>query len=113
MPSSGATVAAHSAGDMSFCRHSIARLKAADLAAAFDDFTVKLMPNREWHRNRFAGPFIPFVNVDVGAADGGAADPNEYIVMPGYRFLDILKPDTGFGFGFDQCSHVPFETPSL
>src|SRR5439155_13935203 len=49
---------------------------------------------------------VPFVNVEVGAADSGAMHANEHVVDADRWLGNILQPQARFGFAFDQCFHL-------
>jgi hypothetical protein len=95
-----ATIAADTAGNMSFRGHPVADVKALDIAATFDDLTTEFMPDRKWNRNGVLCPVIPLEDMDIGAANGSASDLDQDIVVSDFRCIDILHPDAAFSIRF-------------
>jgi hypothetical protein len=52
------------------------------------------MPHDHRHRDRLLRPGVPFVDVQVGAADAGFADLDEDIIDADLRLRDILEPES-------------------
>src|SRR5580698_7335300 len=103
MPASRQTIAAASAHHMPLAAHQIARAKIADVRSNLHDFADEFMPDRHRHRNGALRPFIPVVNVNVGAADSRAAYANQNIIDPDGWFGNIFEPQSGLTFAFDKC----------
>lgn len=79
------TVAAPSANYVTFSADKLARKEVRHIRSDCRDFANKLMADHHGNRDSFARPGIPLVNVHVGAADGGAPNPNQNIVNPNLR----------------------------
>ena len=77
-------------GNVTFRRDAITNLESTYFAAEFNNLSIEFMPDSKRDWNCPARPFIPFVNVDVGAANGGAVYTNEYVVVPRDRLVNIL-----------------------
>jgi hypothetical protein len=105
MASSGTTVAAHAAGNMSFGGNPVSNTEALYLNATLDDLTTEFVPDGHWYRDRFTCPVIPLIDMDVGAAYRSSFDPDQDIVVSDRRLVDILEPDTTLGFRFNECTH--------
>src|SRR5690606_33113275 len=60
----------------------------------------------------FRGPGVPFVDMQVRAANGGLADLDEHVVGPDVRHRRLDHPDAFLGFFFAQGFPVYFLTPS-
>ena len=80
MPPTGQTIAAMSAGNMTFADDKIALGKPADIAADAINFADELVPDRHRDRDRFLCPRIPVVNMDIGPADRCLERANEDVV---------------------------------
>src|SRR5690606_37024926 len=89
----GAAVAAVAAGDVSLAGDPVADLEAAHLLADADHLADVLVAHHHGHRDGFAGPFVPVVDVHVGAADGGLADADEQVVVTDLGFWHLGEPD--------------------
>ena len=76
-------------------------MKIADIAAHLDHFPDELMADNHGNGDGFLGPCVPFVNMEVGAADASFVDFDEDIVDAGGRFGDVLQPEAAFSVGFD------------
>ena len=65
------TISAATADDVAFAADDFARVKIVDVAADFDNFTDEFVTDGHGNRDGGGGPFVPFVDVQVGAADAG------------------------------------------
>ena len=101
----GKTIAAMSTSDVAFADNKIARRKAFHVIADKIDHADKFMADRHRHRNRFLGPGVPIIYVDVGAADGRLQDANEDIICACFRNRDFLEPQAGLGFSLHDGLH--------
>ena len=80
MSAAGKTIAAMSAGNMTFADDKIALGKPAYIAADAINFADELVPDRHRDRDRFLRPRIPVVNVNIGAANRCLQRANEDVV---------------------------------
>jgi hypothetical protein len=80
MAAPGEAVAAAAADDVAFAADDLAGEEVVDVGADLDDFADELMPHGHRHGDGLLGPGIPFVDVQVGAADAGLADLDEDVV---------------------------------
>src|SRR5277367_5939481 len=106
MPPPGTAVAAMPAGDVSLAGNSIAGFHTAHFAADLHDLARVLMTDCHRHRNGFLRPGIPVVDMHVGAANGGAVDFDEHIVVTDRGLGHVFHPDSRFCASFDQCFHL-------
>src|SRR3974390_2864700 len=60
------------------------------------------------HGNRRLRPSVPFVNVQVGAADAGAVHLDHHVIDADFGLGDVHEPQTLFRFIFDKCFHNKF-----
>ena len=64
------------------------------------------MTNNKWCFYGLLRPFIPFVNMQVGAADGGLLHADQHVVVADAGRLDVLHPDArrgrDLGMGAEQ-----------
>ena len=81
--------------DMPLGTDNLAGVEIPDVGADLDDAADKLVTDDQRHRDRPPRPGVPFVDVQIGAADAGAQNLDE----------DIVDAD-GFGTGASS-SHRP------
>src|SRR5687767_10539579 len=105
MAATGQTVAATSANDMPFRADDVTQMEIIHVRADLHDFADKFVTDHHRHWDRLLRPRVPFVNVQVGAADSGLVNPDEHIIDPTLRLGDILEPETGFRLRFDEGFH--------
>ena len=77
---------------MSFRGNPVTNRKAFDLNSTIDNFAVKLVADSHWYWSRFAGPVVPLEDMYIRAADGGAPNFDQYIVVADARLFDIFEP---------------------
>ena len=94
------TVAAVSAGDMPFGGDAVAYLEVPHTGTAVRHDTHKLMPHRVRGLAVSLGPCIPFIHMQIRAADSSFGNFDENIVHSHFRHRYIFHPDTGFGVFF-------------
>ena len=70
----GVTVAAVAAGDMTLAGDALADREARDARAKLGDLADILMADDLWGLDVLLRPLVPFVDMDVGAADRGLVD---------------------------------------
>lgn len=90
---------------MAFAGNAIANFEAAHFLSHLEDFTDVFVTDMHWHGNRFLRPFIPFPDMDVGPADGGLANSDEYVVVSDFRTLHARERKTGSTFEFGEGFH--------
>ena len=106
MPPAGHAVAAMPAHHVPLATDNFAHGKISHVTAHLDDFADKLMPHHQRHRHGFARPIVPFVDVQIGAADAGATHLDEDVIgrHPGLR--NVLEPKSFSGLFFNECLHL-------
>ena len=97
MAASRAAVAAITARDVALRRDPVADLQATHLDAEVDDFATEFVADGHRHRDSGARPVVPLENMDIRAADRGAVDLDQDIVMANLRRGDVFHPDAAFG----------------
>ena len=63
------------------------------------------MPDDHRHGNRLLRPGVPFVDVQIGAADAGAQHLDQHVVDADGRPGHVLEPKSLGGFFLDECEH--------
>src|SRR5205823_5205409 len=96
MPSPRQTVPASAADDVSLAADNLPGKEVRHVGACCDDFTDKFMSDDHRYRDSFGGPVVPFVYVQIGAADTGAVHPNQHVVDAEDRLGHVLEPETTF-----------------
>src|SRR5260370_18952789 len=76
----GQAVAAAPADHVSFATHDIAGMRIVDIRPDFDNLSHELITDRHGHRNGALRPVIPVVDVQIRAANAGAAHANHHVV---------------------------------
>ncbi len=97
MAAAGEAVAAASAGDVTFAGDEVADFEVGDVGADGGDFADEFVADDHGHRNGLLSPFVPLVDVDVGAADAGTADADKNIVDAVIGLRNIFEPEASFG----------------
>jgi hypothetical protein len=93
-------VSAMTANDMAFSAHHLPGKKVLHVGANFDNFADELVADDHRHGNGLLRPFIPFIDVNIGAANAGAVDADENVVDADFGLGNLLKPESGFRFSF-------------
>ena len=65
--------------------------KSFDVGADFDDFANEFVADRHGHGDGFLRPNVPFIDVEVGAADAGAVDLDEDVIDADRRGGEFLQ----------------------
>lgn len=94
-------VAAMAADDVSLGRDAFAYMYATHTGTYFYDLSHELVAHGIRGAAVGLGPFIPFIHMQVGAADGGFLDLDEDIVDTYFRHGNIFHPDAGLGVAFN------------
>src|ERR1017187_430903 len=101
----GAALQALAASHVHFGGYEIALLHAGDLIAKRDHLAAEFVSWDQRRMNASLGPAVPFINVEIGAADGGNFDFDENVgasVAGNFDFADLR---TWRGFRLDHCEH--------
>ena len=106
MPPAGEAVAAAAAHHVALRADDFAREKIFHVRADFSDFADKLVPDHHGRGNRLLRPFVPLVDVHVGAADAGAIHVDEHVVDADLGLGNVLEPKPWFAFLLDECFHI-------
>ena len=110
--STAETVAAAPADDVSFSGNQIAGLQVGHSGTNGFNNATELMAHGHRHGDCATRPRVPFVNVHIGAANRCFANADQCIHRTGFRFGNVLQPDSRFRFGFDECFHVAWRRGS-
>jgi hypothetical protein len=101
----GTAVAAMATDDMAFGRDPVAHFVAGDALAELRDPPNEFVPDNQAGPDGPLRPFVPVVDVQVGAADGGFFQPDQDLVGAGFGHGDLFHPDAGRGIAFYQGLH--------
>src|SRR5882762_503621 len=80
------------------------------VGADLDHLTHEFVPDHHGNRDRLPRPFVPFEDVNIGAADAGPLHPDEDIVDADARDIHLFEPQAGFRFALDQRFHMLLKT---
>src|SRR6185437_11512751 len=94
-----AAVHVHVGGDI------LTGLEALDLAAHAFDVSAELMAERQRRVDAPLSPAVPFIDVEVGAADGGGVHPHQHVTRADFGHGNSLQLGAGGGAGFDKGTH--------
>ena len=98
-------VAAVAADDVALGGNDFAGKKILDVGADFDDLADELMADDHWERNGFARPIVPFINMEIGAANAGFPNPNQDIVLFDNRDWCLFEVQSDFIAAFNESFH--------
>ena len=101
----GQAIAAPSADDVAFSADDLTGIKIRDIGSDLDDLAHELVTHHHRDGDRFAGPIVPFIDVNVGAADAGPVDLDQDVIDADLRLGNFFEPKTFFRFTFDKCLH--------
>ena len=73
--------------------------------ADFDDLAAEFMADDHRHGNCLRCPAVPIIDMDVGAADGGALDADQHVLGSRFGDREAIEPDAGFGLQLGQRGH--------
>lgn len=99
------TVAAASADDVAFAADELADDKIGDVGTELDNLADEFVADDEAGADCGAGPGIPVVDVQIGAADSRIENADFYVVDSDVWFGNIFKPEAAFAAAFYQCLH--------
>ena len=108
----GEAVAAASADDVTFAGDDLADGEIGDVGADGDDLADELVADGEADGDGGAGPGVPVVDVEVGAADAGVEDANLYVVDADLGLGNVFEPEAAFGAAFYECLHSVRSLPA-
>ena len=106
--SPGSTCRASPARDVGLRRHERSGLDVMHLGADSLDRPGHLVPER--HREStypLLSPFVPVIDVEVGAADRGCVDANEHLALAGRRDGHAHQLGPGSGSRLAEGAHRP------
>src|SRR5262245_23409692 len=106
VPAAGEAVPAAAADDVAFAAHDVTREEVRNVRADLDDFTCEFVPDDHGYGNGLLRPVVPFVDMQIGAADARTIDSNQHIVQANFGHWHIFEPQTGFRFAFDERFHA-------
>src|SRR5450432_1438905 len=91
-----ATTAAH---DMAFAGYDLAGMEVDYIQADGGNFAHELVADRHGHGDGPLGPFIPLVDVQVGAANAGAQHTDQHFVDADFGLRNVLENEAGLALG--------------
>ena len=87
----GSALKANTTCQMRFGGDIVSHLDRGDPGAEIDDMAAHFVPNDSGRMDSSLRPFIPTINVIIGAAQRSGGDPDNYLPGPGLRHGNILK----------------------
>jgi hypothetical protein len=113
MTSTGETIPAMAAGDVTFADHKIAFGKTFHVIADAIDYADEFVTDGNWHGDRFLRPGVPVIYMYVGSADGGLEDADENVVASDFGNWDFLEPQSRLSFRLHDGLHRFLHKPNL
>jgi hypothetical protein len=83
-------------------------MKIRHVRSHFDNLSRELVPYDQWDLNRGLRPFIPIVNVQVGAANSGAQNANLHVVDARLGLRHVRQPKARSSAAFHEGFHSDF-----
>src|SRR5580698_5472111 len=105
MPASRQTIAAAAAHHVPLAAHDVAGMKIVHIRPGLLDFADEFVADRHGDGYGALRPFIPVVNMQIGAADAGPADADQHVVDADGGFGNVFEPKSRLTLTFDQCFH--------
>src|SRR5690606_10209369 len=93
--------------DVALGRDALADLVSRHAGTDLDDAADELVADDEAGLDRALAPFIPQVDVQVGAAAGRLLQLDQHFVGAWHRNRDLFHPDALGSLALDQCLHHP------
>src|SRR5256885_14869703 len=93
------------ADHVSFTADNLAWIEIGDVGASFDNFAHKFMAHDHRHGDGAGSPVIPFVNVQISAANAGPMDTDEDVVDANSGLRNVFEPEAGLRFIFNERFH--------
>ena len=103
MKAPAARGAAVHADDMALARNPLADLKALDIGAEPRDLARIFVADDHRHRDRALRPFVPVVDMHVGAADAGLVHLHQHVVRTDDGNRDVFEPQAGLRFSLTRA----------
>ena len=97
---------------MAFAGYALANRKARDARAELGNLADILMADDLWGLDVLLRPLVPFVDMDVGAADRGLVDLDENFSGARHRNRHLPQLQSGAGCGFYDGIHHLFHFKS-
>jgi len=101
----GAALQTLAAGHMHFGGHEIAFLDAGDFIAERDHLPAEFVSGDQRRMNASLSPAVPFIDVEIGAADGCDFDLDEDFGASVAGNFDFANFRARRGFRLDHCEH--------
>ena len=86
---------------MSFSADNFTLAEILHLAAHLNDLSDKLVSHHQRNRDGGARPIIPFIDMEIGAADARAVHFDQYISGPNLWLRNIFEPEARSVFLFN------------
>src|SRR5579875_3823582 len=90
---------------MALAAHDHSRFKVSDVRADFRNLAYKFMADHKRNGNGLFCPVVPFVDVEIGAADAGQQHADQNIVDADCGLRHFFNPQPTFCPTLYQCSH--------
>ena len=91
---------------MSFSGNHIPIFEVVDIATYCRHRTDELVTDGHRHGNGGLGPLVPFVDVDVGAADPRTQHLDQHVADPDFGKGQFLEPQAGLALALHQRFHT-------
>ncbi len=106
VPAACHAVSASSAYHVTFAADDLSHSEIRDAGADLDQFANELVADHQGDRDGLAGPVVPIVDVEVGAANARLPYLDQYVVVSKNGFGHFFHPKSCGVFTFYQSLHA-------
>src|SRR5262249_33667618 len=101
----GKTISAAAAHDVAFTADHVAYVEVGHIGADLDNAAHELVSDHHGDGYGFLRPGVPFVNVQVGAANAGAQNFDKHVIDAAGGHGNFVQPQADVGFLLNQSPH--------
>ena len=106
MTATGHTVTAMTANHVSFSADNFSHAEILYVTAHLNDLPDKLVPHHQRDRDGITRPIIPFIDMEIGAADARTVHLDEHITRARLGLRHVLEPKSFSRLFFNECLHL-------
>src|SRR5262245_22438131 len=92
-------------GNVPFPADEVAGFEVVHICPGLHDLADELVADDHRHGDGLLGTVVPIEEVQVGPADPGAIDADEYVIRPDLGLRNIFEPQSRFPPALDEGFH--------